>query len=139
MTLRAVPRPPVHPADLPTPRLPMVVGGTPVIRIDHPFVPAGRGFWAKLEGFNPGGIKDRPALHMVSRARERGELLAPLPRNLRKHGERVSDQNAKHQGVQQPCKSSHVHWSKSSKHTGAVSPVITSRSSEALKRRQSSR
>lgn len=74
MTLRAVQRSPAHPTDLPTPRLPMVVGNTPVIRIDHPFVPAGRGFWAKLEGFNPGGIKDRPALHMVSRARERGEL-----------------------------------------------------------------
>ena len=28
-----------------------------------------RGFWAKLEGFNPGGIKDRPAMHMVERAR----------------------------------------------------------------------
>ncbi|MFC7590853.1 PLP-dependent cysteine synthase family protein [Nonomuraea antimicrobica] len=36
---------------------------------------AGRGgFWAKLEGFNPGGIKDRPALHMVRRARARGDL-----------------------------------------------------------------
>jgi cysteine synthase len=75
MTLPAVPRTLPFPAsEHLTPRLPMVVGGTPVIRIDHPFVPDGRGFWAKLEGFNPGGIKDRPALHMVRRARERGVL-----------------------------------------------------------------
>ncbi|WP_432092400.1 PLP-dependent cysteine synthase family protein [Streptomyces sp. bgisy100] len=50
------------------------VGHTPVLRIGHPFAPAGRGFWAKLEGFNPGGLKDRAALHMVARARERGDL-----------------------------------------------------------------
>jgi S-sulfo-L-cysteine synthase (3-phospho-L-serine-dependent) len=42
--------------------------------IDEPFASDGRGFWAKLEGANPGGIKDRPALHMIRRARERGEL-----------------------------------------------------------------
>ncbi|MGW7447920.1 PLP-dependent cysteine synthase family protein [Kitasatospora sp. NPDC054795] len=51
-----------------------LVGNTPVLRIGEPLAPAGRGFWAKLEGFNPGGIKDRPALHMVQRARARGEL-----------------------------------------------------------------
>ncbi|MGP3952187.1 PLP-dependent cysteine synthase family protein [Streptomyces sp. 7N604] len=50
------------------------VGNTPVLRIGHPFAPAGRGFWAKLEGFNPGGLKDRAALHLVARARERGDL-----------------------------------------------------------------
>lgn len=50
------------------------VGDTPVVFIDEPFAPTGRGFWAKLEGSNPGGIKDRPALHMIRRARERGEL-----------------------------------------------------------------
>ncbi|MGQ0773765.1 MAG: PLP-dependent cysteine synthase family protein [Pseudonocardiales bacterium] len=50
------------------------VGNTPVVWIDHPLAPAGRGFWAKLEGHNPGGIKDRPALHMVECARRRGEL-----------------------------------------------------------------
>ncbi|MEV6319490.1 PLP-dependent cysteine synthase family protein [Streptomyces sp. NPDC051776] len=50
------------------------VGNTPVLRIGHPFAPPGRGFWAKLEGFNPGGLKDRAALHMVARARERGVL-----------------------------------------------------------------
>ena len=51
------------------------VGGTPVLWIDRPFATDGRGFWAKLEGFNPGGIKDRPALHMVRRARQRGDLV----------------------------------------------------------------
>ncbi|MDQ2882301.1 MAG: PLP-dependent cysteine synthase family protein [Actinomycetota bacterium] len=50
------------------------VGGTPVLWIDRPLNPEGRGFWAKLEGHNPGGMKDRPALHMVERARERGDL-----------------------------------------------------------------
>ncbi|MGH3985101.1 MAG: PLP-dependent cysteine synthase family protein, partial [Pseudonocardiaceae bacterium] len=50
------------------------VGSTPVLWIDRPLNPEGRGFWAKLEGHNPGGMKDRPALHMVERARQRGEL-----------------------------------------------------------------
>ncbi|WP_262056484.1 PLP-dependent cysteine synthase family protein [Streptomyces sp. STR69] len=52
-----------------------LVGNTPVLWIGEPFTPAGRGFWAKLEGHNPGGIKDRTALHMVRAARERGQLL----------------------------------------------------------------
>ncbi|MCX4696455.1 PLP-dependent cysteine synthase family protein [Streptomyces sp. NBC_01408] len=51
-----------------------LVGNTPLLRISEPLAPAGRGFWAKLEGFNPGGIKDRPGLHMVERARTRGDL-----------------------------------------------------------------
>ncbi|WP_181699050.1 PLP-dependent cysteine synthase family protein [Nocardia sp. GTS18] len=51
-----------------------LVGNTPVLWIGEPFAESGRGFWAKLEGFNPGGMKDRPALHMVRRARERGDL-----------------------------------------------------------------
>lgn len=50
------------------------VGNTPVLWIDVPLTNDGRGFWAKLEGHNPGGIKDRPALHMVSRAKKRGQL-----------------------------------------------------------------
>ncbi|MEU0108416.1 PLP-dependent cysteine synthase family protein [Streptomyces sp. NPDC006251] len=52
-----------------------LVGDTPVLWIGEPFTAAGRGFWAKLEGHNPGGIKDRSALHMVRAARERGHLL----------------------------------------------------------------
>ncbi|MGW1622765.1 PLP-dependent cysteine synthase family protein [Streptomyces sp. NPDC002172] len=51
-----------------------LVGDTPVLWIGAPFTAAGRGFWAKLEGHNPGGIKDRTALHMVRAARERGQL-----------------------------------------------------------------
>lgn len=56
------------------PGLSGLVGNTPVLRVSEPLAPAGRGFWAKLEGFNPGGIKDRPGLHMVERARARGDL-----------------------------------------------------------------
>ncbi|WP_326769829.1 PLP-dependent cysteine synthase family protein [Streptomyces sp. NBC_01591] len=52
-----------------------LVGDTPVLWVGEPFTDPGRGFWAKLEGHNPGGIKDRTALYMVARARERGELL----------------------------------------------------------------
>lgn len=53
-----------------------LVGNTPVLRIGAPFAPVGRGFWAKLEGSNPGGMKDRPALHMVRCAKDRGDLAA---------------------------------------------------------------
>ncbi|MEV7415456.1 PLP-dependent cysteine synthase family protein [Streptomyces sp. NPDC089919] len=52
-----------------------LVGDTPVLWVGEPFTAAGRGFWAKLEGHNPGGIKDRTALFMVERARERGDLM----------------------------------------------------------------
>ncbi|GAQ53351.1 PLP-dependent cysteine synthase family protein [Streptomyces acidiscabies] len=51
-----------------------LVGDTPVLWIGEPFTAAGRGFWAKLEGHNPGGIKDRTALYMVRAALERGQL-----------------------------------------------------------------
>lgn len=51
-----------------------LVGNTPVLWIGEPFADRGKGFWAKLEGCNPGGMKDRPALHMVERAKARGEL-----------------------------------------------------------------
>ncbi|WP_043737089.1 MULTISPECIES: PLP-dependent cysteine synthase family protein [Nocardia] len=51
-----------------------LVGNTPVLWVGAPLAPAGRGFWAKLEGFNPGGMKDRPALHMVARAEARKDL-----------------------------------------------------------------
>ncbi|MBI2695374.1 PLP-dependent cysteine synthase family protein [Mycobacterium nebraskense] len=51
-----------------------MVGNTPVLWISTPFGSGERGFWAKLEGANPGGMKDRPALHMVECARARGEL-----------------------------------------------------------------
>ncbi|MFD4760287.1 PLP-dependent cysteine synthase family protein [Streptomyces sp. NPDC058439] len=56
-----------------------LVGDTPLLWVGEPFTTAGHGFWAKLEGHNPGGIKDRTALYMVARARERGELLPGAP------------------------------------------------------------
>lgn len=51
-----------------------VVGNTPVLWIDDLTRRGTAGFWAKLEGANPGGMKDRPALHMVREALRRGEL-----------------------------------------------------------------
>ncbi|MFD8376307.1 PLP-dependent cysteine synthase family protein [Streptomyces sp. NPDC059688] len=56
-----------------------LVGGTPVLWIDDPFAAAGCGFYAKLEGANPGGIKDRPGLHMIREARRRGDLAPGTP------------------------------------------------------------
>ncbi|MGW1893467.1 PLP-dependent cysteine synthase family protein [Streptomyces sp. NPDC002004] len=56
-----------------------MVGNTPLLRIGEPFNCPGRGFWAKLEGANPGGIKDRSALHMVAAARRRGDLVPGAP------------------------------------------------------------
>jgi cysteine synthase A len=50
------------------------VGNTPVLWVSEPFATPGTGFWAKLEGHNPNGMKDRPALHMIEQARARGEL-----------------------------------------------------------------
>ncbi|MFI6366163.1 PLP-dependent cysteine synthase family protein [Nocardia sp. NPDC050630] len=64
--LVAAPGPARHPDTL--------VGNTPILWVGEPLAPAGRGFWAKLEGVNPGGMKDRPALHMVRRAKARGDL-----------------------------------------------------------------
>ena len=47
------------------------------------FIPAEpgsrRGFWAKLEGANPGGIKDRSALYLIEAARRRGDLAPGAP------------------------------------------------------------
>lgn len=50
------------------------VGNTPVLWISELAGPGG--FWAKLEGANPGGMKDRTALHMIGKAKARGELEA---------------------------------------------------------------
>ncbi|MGH8905967.1 MAG: PLP-dependent cysteine synthase family protein [Egibacteraceae bacterium] len=51
-----------------------LVGNTPVLWLGEPLTPERRGFWAKLECHNPGGIKDRAGLYMIQQARERGEL-----------------------------------------------------------------
>lgn len=53
------------------------VGNTPLVRLQRMPAAAGRGnvLLAKLEGNNPGGsVKDRPALWMIRRAQERGEI-----------------------------------------------------------------
>ena len=60
-------------------RVAAMVGNTPVLWVSEPFGSGQRGFWAKLEGANPGGMKDRPAMHMVERARLRGDLLPGAP------------------------------------------------------------
>ncbi|NUS72429.1 MAG: cysteine synthase family protein [Corynebacteriales bacterium] len=52
-----------------------LVGNTPLLRIQA----ASAGYWAKLEGHNPGGIKDRAALHMVQSALGKGLLSAGAP------------------------------------------------------------
>ncbi|MER7025890.1 PLP-dependent cysteine synthase family protein [Streptomyces ramulosus] len=76
---------PCPPAALPTVSAPSartpagLVGNTPLIWVGEPFTGPGHGFWAKLEGANPGGIKDRTALHMVGEARRRGELRGGAP------------------------------------------------------------
>lgn len=51
-----------------------LVGNTPVLWVPELGGGAERGFWAKLEGRNPGGIKDRPGLYMIGQARCRGTL-----------------------------------------------------------------
>ncbi|MFE9066326.1 PLP-dependent cysteine synthase family protein [Streptomyces violaceusniger] len=56
-----------------------LVGNTPLLWVGEPFAAPGRGFWAKLEGANPGGIKDRTALYMVQAACGRGELAPGAP------------------------------------------------------------
>ena len=76
--LRAAQHPRLRRHD-PAGTLAAAVGNTPVLRITTPFTDGNRGFWAKLEGFNPGGIKDRPAMHMVERARARGDLRPGAP------------------------------------------------------------
>ncbi|GAA2003567.1 PLP-dependent cysteine synthase family protein [Nocardiopsis rhodophaea] len=72
---RLLPLPPTMPQHTPA----GVVGHTPMLWIGEPFCAPQRGFWAKLEGHNPGGIKDRTALYMVERARERGQLAPGAP------------------------------------------------------------
>ena len=67
-----VPAPPPQAAQ----SLPGLIGNTPVLWVSEPLTATGRGFWAKLEGANPGGIKDRPGMHMVTSARARGDLPA---------------------------------------------------------------
>ncbi len=51
------------------------VGNTPLVRLKHLPGQTTNVILAKLEGNNPAGsVKDRPALSMISRAQERGEI-----------------------------------------------------------------
>lgn len=57
------------------PSLTESVGNTPLIDISPLLSKAGVRILAKLEGSNPGGsVKDRPALYMIEKAEESGEL-----------------------------------------------------------------
>ncbi|GAA4959812.1 PLP-dependent cysteine synthase family protein [Actinoplanes utahensis] len=59
--------------------LDQLVGNTPVLWTSDLTGTPDRGFWAKLEGHNPGGIKDRPGLHLIQQARDRGDLADGAP------------------------------------------------------------
>ncbi|MCX8022191.1 MAG: cysteine synthase family protein [Syntrophorhabdaceae bacterium] len=51
------------------------IGNTPLVRLRHADTKPGVNILCKLEGCNPGGsVKDRPALYMITKAEERGEL-----------------------------------------------------------------
>jgi cysteine synthase A len=51
------------------------IGNTPLIRLDRIFEDAHFNFYAKIEGFNPGGsIKDRPAIYVIEQAMKTGEV-----------------------------------------------------------------
>ncbi len=68
-----------RPQHAPYPTLEDVIGNTPLIRLQRLLGPdqAARGnvILAKLEGNNPAGsVKDRPAISMIRRAEERGEI-----------------------------------------------------------------
>lgn len=60
---------------LDVPTLEKFVGNTPLVRLQRLPLAAGNLVLAKLEGNNPAGsVKDRPALSMIRRAEERGEI-----------------------------------------------------------------
>jgi S-sulfo-L-cysteine synthase (O-acetyl-L-serine-dependent) len=68
---------PRNPGLLSLPTVEATVGNTPLVRLQRMVGPTRRGnvLLAKLEGNNPGGsVKDRPALSMIRRAQERGEI-----------------------------------------------------------------
>jgi len=57
------------------PYLENTVGNTPLVRLKRLGVGRGNTLLVKLEGNNPAGsVKDRPALNMIQRAAERGEI-----------------------------------------------------------------
>ncbi|SCY90807.1 2,3-diaminopropionate biosynthesis protein SbnA [Rhizobium sp. NFACC06-2] len=57
------------------PNLSEFIGNTPLVELELPFSSDKFRIFAKLEMFNPGGsIKDRPALHMVTKAIQSGRI-----------------------------------------------------------------
>ncbi|MGH8583515.1 MAG: pyridoxal-phosphate dependent enzyme, partial [Gammaproteobacteria bacterium] len=57
------------------PTIEAYVGNTPLVRLQRLAGETGNVVLAKLEGNNPAGsVKDRPALSMIRRAEERGEI-----------------------------------------------------------------
>src|ERR687892_2233457 len=57
------------------PTLEAFVGNTPLVRLQRLALDTSNVVLAKLEGNNPAGsVKDRPALSMIRRAQERGEI-----------------------------------------------------------------
>ena len=68
---------PVDPTEPSYPTVAQTIGNTPLVRLQRLASGAGQGttVLAKLEGNNPAGsVKDRPALLMIERAEERGEI-----------------------------------------------------------------
>lgn len=63
----------INSTDIPT--LESLVGGTPLVRLQRLLNNPSSMVCAKLEGNNPAGsVKDRPALSMIKRAEERGDI-----------------------------------------------------------------
>ncbi|RZT87767.1 cysteine synthase A [Pseudonocardia sediminis] len=56
-----------------------LVGATPLLRVTGPLAGAHPGFWAKLEGLGPAGMKARAALSVLDAARRRGDLAPGAP------------------------------------------------------------
>lgn len=56
------------------PQLLNLVGHSPLVFLDVPLPHPHGGFWAKVEGATPGGMKARAAVSMLTAARTRGEL-----------------------------------------------------------------
>jgi cysteine synthase B len=66
---------PVDIAGAGAPTVESTVGGTPLVRLQRLGADTGNLLLLKLEGNNPAGsVKDRPALSMIRRAEERGEI-----------------------------------------------------------------
>jgi cysteine synthase B len=66
---------PVDIAGAGAPTVESTVGGTPLVRLQRLGADTGNLVLLKLEGNNPAGsVKDRPALSMIRRAEERGEI-----------------------------------------------------------------